>query len=262
MRLSLSNPFRLARLGLSSSALLLLLLFPRHNARASGNPLPLALSSEAAVLLLVPPTLLVGVNGYYTTKAYLGPTENTQQSGKNAIYWTSWQAAIIQPLAGLGFVGNSPGTHRDTAMAFWAIGTWPLSLSAHGLWFAQPDRPGLRAVGVGTVTAADLAMLVYDASQLAEGRRVDTFYAVTETGIGALQSGFGVLTALRAEGSDRTLAWSFSALPVALTLHGALSLALPEESGELERESAGAAMPQFSLAPMPSGFFLQASGDW
>ena len=131
MRLFLSNPFRLARLGLSSSALLLLLLFPRHNARASGNPLPLALSSEAAVLLLVPPTLLVGV-----------------------------------------------------------------------------------------------------------------------------------LTALRAEGSDRTLAWSFSALPVALTLHGALSLALPEESGELERESAGAAMPQFSLAPMPSGFFLQASGDW
>jgi hypothetical protein len=152
-------------------------------------------------------------------------------------------------------------------MAFWAIGTWPMSLTAHGHWYSFRDTSEVGTAAVGVVVAADLGMLAYDVAQLAEARRVDAFYAVTETLVGALQGAFGVLTATRAEPDRRALAWSMTALPATLAAHGLLSLTLPQKREAALRNTrnplrAQWQLPNLTTTPIPKGFLTQIQGSW
>jgi hypothetical protein len=220
-------------------------------------------------LLVVPPTFLATVDGYYTVKAYLGPPAVTEQSGRNAIYWTAWQGALFQGIAGAGLL-HSRSTDMEAMMSLWAIGTWPTSLSAHGAWFA--GGPATRGVALGAVTLSDGVMLAYDGFMVGSGERVGSPYAVFETVVSAMQVGFGVTTMARADREDRWKVAGFTLLPTSLLLHGTLSLVLPESREQergyalrsrriLTRKSTRDDL-QWGVVPIPTGFMFQAGSRW
>ncbi|MGC4064953.1 MAG: hypothetical protein QM784_09985 [Polyangiaceae bacterium] len=240
-------------------------------ARAHGSPISFCEGAGCvalAAVVLVPPTFLGTVDGYYTVKAYLGPPTVTEQSGRNAIYWTAWQGAILQGIAGANLLHPRP-TDLEAMMSLWAVGTWPTSLSAHGAWFA--GGTAARGVALGAVTLSDGVMLVYDSVMVGSGERVGPTYAVIETIVSAMQVGFGATTMARADREDRWKVGAFTLLPTALFLHGTLSLAIPER--EEERASAmrskrvltrrmGLDGLQWGVVPVPTGFMFQAVSRW
>jgi hypothetical protein len=253
-------------------ALVVGMLLESAPARAHGTPISFCEGAGCVALVavvLVPPTFLGTVDGYYTVKAYLGPPHVTEQSGRNAIYWTAWQGAILQGIAGANLLHPRP-TDMEAMMSLWAIGTWPTSLSAHGAWFA--GGPAARGVALGVVTLSDSVMLVYDGFMLGSGERVGPTYAVFESVVSAMQVGFGAATMARADREDRWKVASLTLLPTALFLHGTLSLVVPE-SREPERDSAlrsqrllsrkmGLEDLQWGVVPVPTGFMFQAASRW
>jgi hypothetical protein len=154
--------------------------------------------------------------------------------------------------------------HSDVGIGLLALGTWPLSLTANGMWHAFPDSSLARGWALGMVTASDVALLSYDALLLSRARRAGAGLAAAESFIGALQLGFGVVTAFRSDPSDRVWVWSMTAIPAALCTHGVLSLALPRaEDSQSSRSpvpSQLARLPRFGLAPLPGGLMMQAVG--
>lgn len=220
-------------------------------------------------IVLIPPTFLGTVDGYYTVKAYLGPSVVTGQSARNAVYWTVWQGALMQGIAGANLFDAGP-RDLEAMMSLWAIGTWPTSLSAHGAWFAGASAT--RHVAVGAVALSDAVMLTYDGVMLGSGERVGPTYAVIETVVSAMQVGFGVTTMARADPEDRFAVAGLTLLPVSLFLHGTLSLSVPksrDKYGESASESqrsltrkGGFDDVQWGIVPVSSGFLFQAGARW
>jgi hypothetical protein len=210
------------------------------------------------------PAVLVVVDGYYTVRAY--ESHSSPQVGRNAIYWTSWQAGLLDAIA----VGNFTSrrlSENDLSMAMLALGTWPLSLTANGMWHAFPDSRSARGWAVGMVAFSDAALLSYDALLLGNGRRAGGGLALAEAFIGTLQLGFGLVTAARADPEDRALVWSMSAVPAAMVTHGILSLALPEakdkpSAGRAQPATALASLPRLGFAPVNGGIMMQAFGTF
>jgi len=215
--------------------------------------------------------LLLGVAGtavvstadvYYTVRAYETPI--SPQLGRNAIYWTSWQAGLIDAIA-LGGLTSGRISESDGSMGMLALGAWPLSLTANGMWHAFPDSPRTRGWAVGMVTFSDVALLSYDALLLGNGRRAKGGLAFAEAFIGTLQLGFGLVTAARADREDRALVLSMTAIPAALTTYGVLALALPETMNKssdrrVPTPNAFASLPHLGFAPLRGGMMMQAFG--
>jgi hypothetical protein len=216
--------------------------------------------AAAVVLALAGVTVIAAADVYYTVRAYESP--RSPQVGRNAIYWTSWQAGLLDTIA-LG--GLTQGVDRsDASMGFLAFGTWPLSLTANGMWHAFPESQATHNWAVGMVAFSDVALLSYDALLMAERRRAAGGLALGEVFIGTLQLGFGLVTAARAEPRDRPLVLSMTAIPAALATYGVLALSLPEK-GYSRAKRAGASsffasLPQLGVAPLRSGMMLQALG--
>jgi len=214
-----------------------------------------------ALLAIAGTGVSVSADVYYTVRAYAG--DMTPQSGRNSIYWTSWQAGILDTIAVWFMDGHI--SRNDEVMGLLALGTWPLSLTANGMWRGFPESPSARGWAVGMVTFSDAALLGYDALLLGEGRRPKAGLALAEALVGTLQLGFGVITASRADARDRALAWSMTAIPIAMATHGFLALTLPkananEQARHAQPASTFAALPQFGFAPVHGGMMLQAFG--
>jgi len=232
-------------------------------AKAAGMA-PLCDNSCAAIILLAMggTAFIASVDVYYTVKAY---GEVTPQSGRNAIYWTSWQAGLLDTIA---FGGLTSGrlNESDGSMGVLALGTWPLSLTANGMWHAFPDNRSARGFAVGMVTFSDAVLLSYDALLLGYRRRPGSGLAAAEMLIGTLQLGFGLMTASQADTQDQALAWSMTAIPAAMATHGFLALALPEgkgsEQSRVQPPGAFAALPRLGMSPVKGGLMMQATGTF
>jgi hypothetical protein len=217
------------------------------------------------ILALTVPVVLVSADAYYTVRAYERPI--SPQLGRNAIYWTSWQAGILEAAAiGSLCSGGSP-SDRDLSVGMLALGAWPLSLTANGMWHAFPDSPATRGWAVGMVTFSDVALLSYDALLLGKGRRAGGGLAFAEAFIGTLQLGFGLVTVARADREDRAPVLSMTAIPAALTTYGILALALPKakdppSGGRAQAASTWAALPRLGFAPASGGIMMHAFGTF
>jgi hypothetical protein len=221
-------------------------------------------SCAALILGTMAATGVVAVaDVYYTVRAYESPI--SPQLGRNAIYWTSWQAGLLDAFA-LGGLTHGRLDESDVSMGVLALGTWPLSLTANGMWHAFPESQATRNWAVGMVAFSDLALLSYDALLMAKGRRAAGGLAFAEAFIGTLQLGFGLATASRADPSDRPLVLSMTAIPAALVTYGVLALALPEKGSSRGRRAGAtglfASLPQLGVAPLRSGMMLQALGTF
>lgn len=188
------------------------------------------------------------------------------EHGQNAIYWTFWQGAILQGIAGASLV-QSPSSDTEDMMSLWAIGTWPTSLSAHGAWFSG----GSGNVALGTVALSDGVMLLYDGVVVGSGERVGPTYATIETVVSAMQVGFGITTMARADQDDRWKVAGWTLLPTSLFLHGTLSLILPQSrdsdhasAARSQRRTRKGGIEDFTwgVLPIPSGAVLEAGGRW
>jgi hypothetical protein len=166
----------------------------------------------------------------------------------------------------IAFGGLAHGlSDSDVSMGFLAFGTWPLSLTANGMWHAFPESQATRGWAVGMVAFSDVALLSYDAALLGTRRRAAPGLALAEAFIGTLQVGFGLATAARAEPGDRPLVLSMTAMPAAIATYGVLALALPEKNGSrqgtrTDAHGPFASLPQLGVAPLRSGMMLQAMG--
>ena len=217
------------------------------------------------VLALTVPVVLVSADTYYTVRAYEHPV--SPQLGRNAIYWTSWQAGILEAAAVGSLASGGSPSDSDLSVGMLALGAWPLSLTANGMWHAFPDSPTARSWAVGMVTLSDVALLSYDALLIGKGRRAGGGLAFAEAFIGTLQTGFGLVTASRADPQDRALVLSMTAIPAALTTYGILALALPKakeqpSGGRAQTPGAFASLPHLGFAPLRGGMMMHAFGDF
>ena len=122
-------------------------------------------------------------------------------------------------------------------------------------------------LAVGMVAFSDVALLSYDALLIGKGRRAGGGLAFAEAFIGTLQTGFGLVTASRADPQDRALVLSMTAIPAALTTYGILALALPKakeqpSGGRAQTPGAFASLPHLGFAPLRGGMMMHAFGDF
>jgi hypothetical protein len=220
----------------------------------------------AAVLLLAASGMVVvaSADTYYTVRAYESHT--SPQVGRNAIYWTSWQAGLLDAFAtGILTTGRIGKGDSDLGMGLLAFGTWPLSLTANGMWHAFPDSPASRGWAVGMVTVSDVVLLSYDALLLGKGQRPYDGLAFAEAFLGTLQLSFGLVTAFRADPEDQAAVWSMTAVPATMATYGILNLALPEAKSKpygrrAQPLGAFASLPHLGFAQVRGGLMMQAVG--
>jgi hypothetical protein len=246
---------------LAATALLLSLALPRP-AEASRDSLN---CGDGCTWLVLGAAFVLGVDVYYTVQAYRGPSQVTEKSGRHELAWTSWQA-------GLGLYGTFWALSTDTnslnsATGLLTLDTWPLSLSAHGIWYGFPNNRAAGWTALSTVAAADTTILAFDAYGMATSTPTSTASSVLETLVGGMQTGFGIVTSLRAAKKDRALSWSLTALPLLITAHGITTWIDPTAfAGHTPRTGSHTVafpkLPHLTVVPTADGALLQMHGWW
>jgi hypothetical protein len=159
----------------------------------------------------------VGADVYYTpgilTNAHQGDVPSAT-TARHEIYWTSWQSVIYLGAAGTVAAGGLDG--GATVLAF---STWPVGITAHGIWYSTSD-PLARYPVPGVLGLSDAALLAYDTNALVRKQPVGTAYAVVEMLAGALQTDFAIGLAINQKGGDRARTLALGSLPALMTLHG------------------------------------------
>lgn len=229
-------------------------------ALASGTPPAGAAMEVIAVPLALGATVAIGANTYYSISdiggSWFGKIPSEQQ-GRREACWTAWQPAILVPASvALGTL-RSWGKDQAPATVF-ALAVWPLSLSAHGLWYAAPDH---RWAAVSLLSVGDGALILYNATMLARGVRVTQAYAVTETLVGGLQFLYGIGAAVNADGGEQSRNAALLSAPVTLLTHGLVSLTLPKKRSRAAKRNW---MNYLTFVPAPAigGMTVVASGVW
>jgi hypothetical protein len=152
------------------------------------------------------------------------------------------------------FLGSDGGTDQVPAL-FFAATIWPLCLTAHGLWYAVPDK---HWAPITMVAAADGMLLGYDVQRRVANKPFVPQYAELEIAVGSGQLLYGLGNTVRGHGQERWLNLAVTGVPLALIAHGVYTVL----EFDFPRKHAKSSVPKLAVQPVPGGIMLTWGDRW
>ncbi len=183
-------------------------------------------------------TVLVGADAYWTSRdlsASFSGQRPEKDAGAKQTGWTVGSAAIGTTL-GAVLVTSGDKADRETGLGVLAFSTWPVALTAHGM-YTSSDNHNAWPAAVAPVLAMDLAVAGTATLRLARSEPIARWRAVLTAAAMTPQIAFGAGVALHAQGSDRSKALALTAVPSAVLLQSAAVALIPRKTRDSTKDT-------------------------